>query len=181
MSSDCFWCKLVIQLDKVSIVNHLTNCLQRQVDNTLDIKKTTKGTFTICTPPSKSSEAWAWFHSFWNDAMVVLSRYGGFVNVWKRYVHPFCLDVCRTVISCLIPCGGSSVSLVNQGLSRTYTPPHGLNRVWTEQSHRAKAQNDQFRKVVTIFPRFVCRSGENGMGVGMQPHTSCRGWDFKLR
>ena len=46
-----FWCKLVNLLDKVSIVNDLTDCLQRQVDNTLDITKTTKGMFTTgCTP-----------------------------------------------------------------------------------------------------------------------------------
>ena len=45
MASD-FWCKLVNLLAKVSIVNDLTDCLQRQVDNTLDITKTTKGTFT---------------------------------------------------------------------------------------------------------------------------------------
>ena len=44
MASD-FWCKLVNLFAKVSVVNDLTNCLQGQVDNTLDITKTTKGTF----------------------------------------------------------------------------------------------------------------------------------------
>ena len=44
--SSGFWYKLVNLLAKVYFANDLTNCLQRQVDNTLDIKKTIKGTFT---------------------------------------------------------------------------------------------------------------------------------------
>ena len=55
--SSGFWYKLVILLVKVYFANDLTNCLQRQVDNTLDIKKTTKGTFTTGHLLSKSSKA----------------------------------------------------------------------------------------------------------------------------